>query len=421
MIDFESLDNVISKVHKEWKTLIKDVEADFNRYLSVFDVFKEVSSVLNLKQYNYPLMISNIFDKFHNIGGVIVCPGVPGSQEKTYEHLSRILFEISAFYSNISESINLFCLPEFLDDISNDLSVLQKLKSNVDAFYMVFTIERQQTDDNFKSLTMLKENIDQLFLKKEKKKVKTEMQNYAFLAAKVRKKCLMLNLYAEKYISLVKSASSSIKTMQNKISGCAIQFLYRYVEVIRGFSFGITKCFDSIIKPRTDLMHDLREFILYNKIARTRLKFFEPTDVVFTFQDVALMSKITRKNYLETDAPLSIGVAKFDFTGENINELSVKEGQEIYLYETPVDQWVLASDTPFQPKGFVPVKCIELKKLRFAISSAIRIPIGDDGFLPLSSGQLIIVNSNKVDDDILECRDLKGNTGHVYREDIVIE
>lgn len=419
MLDIRPVDDFVTNLTKDWNSLISSVERDFKYYYNVFQTVIETIPLLNTKQYDYPFKISNVFEQYCTSNNAIVCPGVPGTQQTTYMYLTQIFFEISAYYTNMSDSIKIFSDLRIVETIGFDIDEIQKNMCNVQAMLMLYNEEKEKTVNNFKTLNSLKELIENLNLKKDKKRLKVEFPRYVEISSELRKSMLWLTYYAEKLLVQIKSSAAIIRDKRNELCTYMFQFLYRHVELLRGFSLGIKQAFKYLGKLRSDLSFDIRDWILHKKIVRTKLPLENLTDFSFSYQDVTFMKPLTSKQFINNDAPLYLGVVKQDFVGEDMNELTVTANQDLFIYETPVDKWVLVSDTPDGPSGYVPLSVVDIKPYKFAVSTVTKL--GADGFLTLAPAQVIVVITKTIDDDILFCRDFAGNTGNVLSADVIVE
>ena len=119
------------------------------------------------------------------------------------------------------------------------------------------------------------------------------------------------------------------------------------------------------------------------------------------------------------EQPLLLGICTKDFESQAVNELTLKKGQEVYIYEYPLFQWVFASLDPSGPAGYVPSDCLLIKYLKTAISFVTKI--GVDDYLTLKQGEFLIVLSEDREKNVAKCRNLNGNEGIVCLDDIKTE
>ncbi|KAH0801883.1 Variant SH3 domain containing protein [Histomonas meleagridis] len=158
------------------------------------------------------------------------------------------------------------------------------------------------------------------------------------------------------------------------------------------------------------------EFLLFariHKISRTSLHKIQFVPFQFTFQDPLLKPPPFTTRINEVNVPLYIGIVKHDFEAKKKNELSVKKGERIYLYERPIDLWILASKIDSNEFKYVPLKAIEIPETPLMFTVLPQIAKNEDE-MTVRAGELLFVKEKYENSDYVLCEDIKGNVKKVH-------
>lgn len=229
----------------------------------------------------------------------------------------------------------------------------------------------------------------------------------------------MNQLYIQ-YNNTIKEAADAFKEEDRIRSKVITEFILKLSDVYQESSENYAKVYqiitDKYSKPQNVFTGEqyIQSFVAAKGIYRTNL-----SDIVFeapNFQfeeDTDILIRSSHITVPPIDAPIFLAKAKYNFDGRGENELSIHEGQIIYLYEKPTSQWTLASWSPEYPQGYVPTAAIQQVHKKLAVSLETRATDGD--YIGIYPGQFLFVD--KEEGDTLLCTNAQGIQGKVRRLD----
>jgi hypothetical protein len=151
---------------------------------------------------------------------------------------------------------------------------------------------------------------------------------------------------------------------------------------------------------------DFQAFLTLNGIVRTTIPNERFARFHFPFDHPLLTQPWAPEPVNSVVIPTAIGVAVAAFQGNGPSELSVKEGDRLFLYERwRPNFWLFVQPVDQKTWGFVPSAVIEVIKARTTFAKHPQLPMYD-GQSAVRSGELVIFKSES--DGLVVCESADG-------------
>jgi hypothetical protein len=305
---------------------------------------------------------------------------------------------------------------------------IQKLNEMVVEKKKAYKAMRKQAIANLNTIKQLSKEMTHANNKQDAKKMQPLSEKYIDLIKKQKQTVRAMNMYYLSYSANVSKAVAEFELIdKSRIEKLIIIFnelhvnFHKTSETYKHIHRRIVTALyndDTFNLWSSEMLY----FIRVHGIARTNSLPIEFELKPFSFDDDDDFSlRVVGQRFEKACSyPVSFAIAEKDFVSEAENELSVKAGQFLCIFDSGLDKWTLASDNSNEPRGYVPTEalkfCTEIAAL------AIETRLEDGEFMSLYPGEMIILNKPFDDQcDILTCRKMDGTNGKVRRSDIVVE
>ena len=382
------------------------------RFSSIASIFREVKQILDssLKQARFTSESEIV--PYHDKGPV--APGIIGSQTDRFMdvfNFTDLLIYSLKKYSRVIES----GIIETIDEMNNSqdklikeqISLIRSTKLKRKEFFHQYLLNQQEIKDLYDTITR------QHLSDEAQDSLKTEFSKYFEMVRNQKKANIEINSINSQYIESIKSAITKIKVFLIQKETCLKSLLL----IVHPFLSNLIQPMENFTKRASDMSSvwetEFSLFLRVHKVARTSIpkKRFAPFR--FSFQDPLLSPPAFTTRIIETNLPLFIGLVKHDFDAKKENELSVKKGERIYLYEKPNDSWVLASKAISSEFKFVPSKAVEIPEMEHVFTVKPQIA-KEDCEMSVGAGELLLVKERREGSEYVLCEGIAGGPKCVH-------
>ena len=356
-----------------------------------------------------------------------LAPGLPGYQEKYLQRILDIVMNISSMSLETSKYITgelsqtikgLLQQRAVVLSVHND--VVQGAKSDYKSIKKV-------CKTNYTQLAQLHKELVQMNNKQDKRKMQPTVEKYVQIMRTQKRLIRDLNFAYLTYCRNCQDAVSEFYKLDEVRSQQLLSIFQKLTTLYHKSALSMKQIKIQTVEANQkenetkSWEEGISRYILMNKFARTDLQDIQFEFSSFSFDDNDLEMRVTQQSFVKRRInPLLLALATHDFVPQNENEISLKKGQVVFLYEPAHGKWVLASHDSNAPQGFVPTNAIDVCDVKTAVSCETRLP--KDNFMSLCPGEVIILH-DLIDKEkrIWYCSKFNGTAGNVHEADIVIE
>lgn len=362
-------------------------------------------------------------DKYRNkfLSSKILAPGFPGYQDIQLKHISAMLTEqcqqVLLFIENIEHDF----LPMFKGMLINSSTTMNKVSSQTKEAEQIWRAIKSEMQDNDKTInTILKEMGGH---KKKLVKMHQDVLEYTNTVKLQKYLAKKLNIAYVRYCKIIKDSLVEMKLVCKARHDAILDFACKLADFYTTISSFYTAFYKTIQNSNNELdavrsnIMDLYNYCVSHRICRQYIGDETYSKYIFKSNEILLDSSSPYAQYPHYDPPLLFAEAIRDFVGIENNEISCYKGQKIFLYEQPVDKWVLASTNRIFPTGYVPTNVIKLINVKTGF--AIKWCLAQENKLPVFPGELLFIEYET--DDGYWCTNSAGASGYVDRFSIVLE
>ena len=414
----------ISTLHSVWKIALLDADIVTQKVSSQIQVLSQINPIFFNYSKNLGKIMSTTIDSFKAKSpnpDVPLAPGLPGYQEFHIQRLSEIIIEASSLLQDIGTELQNAYIPFLSKTLQDRNKIVNFHRQNAKEKYKAWKRTLADMKNCNSQLNSMRKDMisQQNKRKKDIQKISLLCNKYAELFVRMKQLSRTLNLEFIKYNGAVSAGLKEIKEIDKQKQTGIFEIGSQFSTIFKHKSEGWKNLFNEIQRTHSDWFSGFMKFIIYNGITRTKLMPKELNPFQFSFVDDDLNQQISRKTTISNDPPILFAVCLHDFEGIFPGEMSIKKGQEIYLYEPPLDKWCMASDVATHPTGYIPTSAIKILNLKTGISMTTRLQSGE--FMSLVPGELLIILQNDKKEGILLCRKINGTTGKAYINDVKLE
>ena len=161
-------------------------------------------------------------------------------------------------------------------------------------------------------------------------------------------------------------------------------------------------------RPKLAWEFEFKRYVRAAKLERGNLPTLKFTPHKFSFDDERLKVPPPEPQIECTDAPVLTGRAVKSFRAGGDYEMSVEEGELLFLYELPKYEWCYAENFSGARCGYVPSKILEPAKMELAVVVASNMPSDSRGLIA-AVGEIVVVETREPQGAI--CRNRQGEQG----------
>ena len=418
----------------EYKNLnksYKDILYKFNvsteklkTFLQALPLFSEILLSFN-KEHFFNIQV---LGKYKNDEGLPPqVPGIPGFQEKYFQTIADLYYVVLTLSEDTGNHIKNDITKTVQNLLHLRLVTIQKYDEQVQNAKNEYKTIKQNCKNNYNQLIQMHKDLVHLHAKQDKKKIQALAEKYVLLMNLQKQSIHNLNLAYLQFSRAVQEATHNYYETDKYKAQNLLESFSKLTPIYLNFAETNHQIFQRILEEYQKASEENHwkkyfvEFVIKNHIVRTEYDNISFNTELFPFDDPDLVTRITSQIYVKKkNNPLLLSLATHDFVSENPNELSIRKGQVVFLYEPPFEKWVLASTDSQKPQGYVPSAAVDVCDVKTGISKTTKLPDGE--FMSLYPGEVIILHEI-IDSEkkIWSCSKLGGTSGNVYESDIVIE
>ena len=414
-------------LNKAYKTIIYKFNITTERLRAILQALPLFSEIL-FSFNKQPFFEIQMLSKYKaEKGQPPLVPGIPGYQEKYFQSLSDLIYATLTLSEETAKHIKEDLTKSVQNLLHLRIVTVQKYDEQVQNAKNEYKTLKQSCKNNYNQLMQMHKELTHLHAKQDKKKLQSAAEKYVLLMNTQKQAIIQLNLSYLKFSRAAQEAIYNYKEADRYKTENLLASFSNLAPIYLRSSDTNHEIFQRILENFQNVKENslwkkcFSEYVIKNHIVRTEYHDISFDTELFPFDDPDLDTHVTSQIYVKKkNNPLLLGLASRDFNAENPNELSLKKGQVIFLYEPPFERWALASTDPQRPQGFVPSAAIDVCDVQTAISKTTKLPDGD--FMSLYPGEVIILHE-MIDKEkkIWNCSKFSGVSGNVYETDIVIE
>lgn len=405
-------------------------ERNFNTEMMILENFKDIPTFItklipHLKKFalESSLIMPNKLEKFNQAinNRFDLAPGFPGYTETQIHQIKNMVGEICGQTLVYVQMIENVCLPKVKGAMITSITTMNNISfTTKEAF--------QQWKDLWEKIQSNETQLNAL-IKEMKANKKDVIKTHAFslqvieIVQNQKYLSMKMNVAYTHYLTLLSNAYDHMKRLSLERSQTILNWIEQHAEFQSTASELFRSVYLNICKkhPPDDstqiAITDLKNYILKHQMTRTYIGNDTYEKYNFKSAEIDLYTDpcFAKGNLYE--APILVAEAIEDFVGCAENEISCEKGQEIYLYEPPNDMWTLASTNKIFPEGYIPTCCIQIKKVKTALS--LKSSAYVDDWLGVFPGEFLIIESE--DDGILTARNTSGKVGKIEKSMVICE
>jgi len=358
--------------------------------------------------------LSNYFPKKSTDAPIVT--GMCGSQDVHFHSITSILTSTTNQFLFIGRKMKSKLLP-------NLRTLFDSTLSSINDHFALFKMQVEIWNNSYQmvktSSHIYDETRREISIAQSKKNTK-KLQSLMEQFRQNQKACSNAsNSINTAHIRLCSSVQSSINDL-SKISSNFISKLNEILAETMNLVLLSSESF-SVLSMQIKSIHldwttGFRAFVRQTGIVRTQIPNINPEQHAFSFNDPDLIPATPKKRGNLQDIPLFFATSKKNFIAAGPYEMSVKAGERLLLYETPVGRWCLASKAQGE-RGYVPIPILDVIRTRTGIAKESRVSMDD--YLSTVPGQLFIVSD--VQKEYVRCENLNGEKGRVDISNIILE
>lgn len=156
---------------------------------------------------------------------------------------------------------------------------------------------------------------------------------------------------------------------------------------------------------------DFRAFALKHGIVRTSVVNEDFQPYAFSFEEANLPPPPPTACASDRVIPIAIAVVTAAFAGADASELSVEEGERLYLFESlEGGGWVFVASADEKRRGFVPAAVLRVIEGRTVFAAAAQLAL-EEGQPSFGSGELLVVTAEE--GPLLVCQGIDGSVKRI--------
>ena len=374
--------------------------------------------------------IYDYFKKFATTCRQTISSLAQGKEKKGKNECADILSfaEYASQFSRVPEAFSKECeqaaefleqgtlkfLQQLLDKLNSDLETSKKAVESAEKARLACSDKLAQSikssEVTFDKLAKAYTHMQQGQDKKAEKKIPEWCNKYRMSTLMSLQATDELNEAHQRYAETV---AAQIEFLCESEKDKAAKLMNMFEMFVPGFGklsavFDIAKSFFKRSKINWEF-----EFIRYvrtAKLERGNLPTVKFTPHKFSFEDDALKVPPPEPTVECVDAPVLTGRAKKSFKAGGHYEMSVEEGETLFLFELPKHQWCFAENFSCARCGYVPSKILEPARMELAMVVQCNLPSEPNGLM-VAVGELVVVEQREPQGAI--CRNRQGEQGYI--------
>lgn len=420
---------IFDQQNAQFEELVQEFEYILNIEKKMVKGTSALPSILQYLCENYNKHVSETSSAIYeslNKSAQVISQNTTGAtnQISSYKRLSEIFSEVSTQISLLMMIVSNHLHPKIVDCVSNANKVLDNIFTKKALMEKQYKELRGTIFSNYSALRSMAKDITSASKKNDTAKLTSFSQQYMVVLKCTKILTRKLNQQFVLYDRFVKITIDKMKGLDRARSQVCLDFFLKLSDIYMDSSVNYLKVFDQMEQKYSKLSNlysresYLSAFINKYNIFRTNL-----SDVTFVPQPNPFIEDndiILRPSHIKVpaiDYPLFVAKAIYDFDAKNINELSIKAGETLYLYEKPVGSWVLASHNRNFAEAFVPTNAITTSYTKMGMTMETKVSHGD--FLGIYPTCHFIVE--KDDGENYFVRNPQNQVGKVRKTDLLID
>lgn len=370
------------------------------------------------------LVLQSKIDKYRKVftQAKALTPGFPGQQVLQLDQINHMINEQCGQAILLAEHIQNDFLPKFKCAIITSTTTMNKISYTIKEAENAWRDIRRQMESNDSTINSICKEVKSH--KKDILKVHGQVATYMATVKSQKYLAKKLNIAYARFVKLFKESIQEMRQINMERCKVILEFSTKLARLYDEMSIVIAKVNESIFKrnsfddipkmPISDLItfivsHDIRRTSIGN-VSYEQYKFKQPEiDPI-----IGIPSYQTGSLY---EPPILIAQALNNFVASAPNEISCYKGQTIYLYEPPIENWVLASSNKTFPEGYVPRNNIKVLNKKIALS--LKQLAYENGKLGIFPGEFLIIEYE--DEKGYACENTSGRFGYVDKNAVIVE
>ncbi|OHT13855.1 hypothetical protein TRFO_15866 [Tritrichomonas foetus] len=362
-----------------------------------------------------------------------MAPGNPGLQKIHYLAIFDVVqcvvrdgtHKATFLQESVINTLNDTCQlrEKLLEDFNNRLYPLANKRST---YVQQLMKEQSQLNDIITKLE--RQKVEFSNNQNAKSKVLNKMKSELMSTCEAYRNCLRqteltVTKFNDTHLKFVKTAKKAIKTftlMEPERVKLLFQILNQFPNTMKVIGDNYENAISLFKQPLHSWEDDLIAFVSSHGIVRTSYYPRSFSLFQFSFEDSQLLKPILPvKQYL--DAPLYVATVKSDFNGESIqNGISVSEGDRLFVYDNARIPLVMVAKETTGERKYIPSNLLEICNERIAVVKNDQLPHNIE-FLPVVTGEVVIVTGSTESGMSVMCRNLHGEKGMVNQRCLIIQ
>ncbi|EAY10242.1 SH3 domain containing protein [Trichomonas vaginalis G3] len=390
---------------------------------------EEIPKILDFLYVNYSKYINDTSNVIYTslnkpIGLNARKPKASFNQLSSYQRLSEIFSEVATQISLMLKEIKEYLMPKLNFCIEYATKTTEEIFTSSKELEKLYQETRAGIVSNYASLNSLAKDI--VTYKKKNDTAKLQHITYQYMNKLKVSKVMSRNLNYQfsHYDKFAKTSIKKLRELDMARAQIYLDFILKLSDIYTDSSLNYLRVFAEMEKKYTKYAKlfsgekYLEGFIAMHGIFRTNLSdvAFYPPPNPFT-EDHDFIMRPTHIDVPPVDYPLFVGKAIYDFDSRNINEVSIRIGETIYLYEKPFGNWVLASHNKVFPEGFVPTAAITTIYTKMGITMETKVENGE--YLGIYPTAHFIIEKDDGENYIV--RNIDNKVGKVKKTDILVD
>lgn len=414
--------NERNRAKDKFRTATSFVEYENQRIQFLIDYFTGLRNNYSTFLKRAPVFNRATFDRFEDKNDpkhTIV--GYPGNQ-MTYAATSqqiamKVINECPVFIDFITKQIieplaNLLNLRlKYLNEKITEVKAASKEFKTIAAQYLENKKLLDETIGKIESTKYEMSNPNAKNLSKLKSEFPKLCNQFIAISRRIDIYAVALNVKLTKYMACAEKNAIYLISREPERLSTVTKTIVQIFPIFKSTSYDYTTPRQFYTSKPKLWDEDFIQFCRTNMIYHTNITSLSYQPPKLEFNDASFQNPIFNVSRTFV-TPLTVATVVKDFNGKDSNQISAKEGDKIYLYDTTHQPWCLASKELDDKKGYIPSQYVQAETRKMAIIKGVQFADNEE-MLSVKPKDIVVIIERKGEHYYL-CENIEGKQGLVF-------